>query len=145
VNLLAIGCELSELGAVGDGKHLKLAVTADGVRSGAIAFGRGSRLDTYRRPGRYDVAFKLAANQWNGTVSPQLVVREIFATPERYEALRNVLREQWRAEERDPWAQAVFDELGLVGQAASWRPLVESPTVLAALAESGEQPLAEAA
>ena len=30
VTLLAVGCELSELGAVGDGKHLRLAVTAAG-------------------------------------------------------------------------------------------------------------------
>src|SRR5919106_60138 len=41
VTLVAVGCELSELGAVGDGKHLKLAVSADGARSGAIAFGQG--------------------------------------------------------------------------------------------------------
>ncbi len=97
VTLLAVGCELSDLSAVGDGKHLRLAVTAAGARSGAIAFGRGPALDAYRRPGRYDVAFRLAANRWNGTVAPQLVVREIFETPARYEELRRMLLAEWKA------------------------------------------------
>ena len=138
VTLLAVGCELSELGAVGDGKHLKLAVTADGARSGAIAFGQGGQLDRYRRPLRYDVAFKLEANQWNGSVAPQLVVKRIFDTPDRYEELRTWLAEQWRAgpEARSAEAEAIFAELGLDASSGSGRRhLVESPTFLAALRE----------
>src|SRR4029078_11360982 len=52
VTWLAVGCELSELGAVGEGKHLKLAVTADGARSWALAFGPGRHLDRNRRTAR---------------------------------------------------------------------------------------------
>ena len=113
VTLLAVGCEL-ELGAVGEGKHLKLAVTANGARSGAIAFGQGTRLDTLRRVGLYDVAFKLAANHWNGT-SPQLVVRRIFETPEGYEDLRRALAAEWKAgpDRWSPQARAIFGELEL--------------------------------
>jgi single-stranded-DNA-specific exonuclease len=135
VVLMAVGCELSELGAVGEGKHLKLAVTADGARSGAIAFGQGAQLDRYRRPLRYDVAFKLQANQWNGTVSPQLVVRRIFDTPDRYGELRGWLAEQWRAEagSRSAEAEAIFAELGLDQDPDGRRHLVESPTFLAVL------------
>ena len=144
VTLLAVGCELSELGAVGEGKHLRLAVTAGGTRSGAIAFGRGAALDRYRRPGSYDVAFRLGANRWNGTVTPQLVVREIFDTPERYHELRRSLLAEWRAgpDAWSPWARAVFSELGLEQGAKAWRPLLESPAFRAALAE---EPLAAAA
>jgi single-stranded-DNA-specific exonuclease len=136
VTLLAVGCEISELGAVGEGKHLKLAVTADGARSGAIAFGQGSQLDRYRRPVRYDVAFKLAANQWNGAVSPQLVVKRIFDTPERFEDLRVALGAEWKAgpEAWSQFARGVFTELGLA-DGGSWRSLVESETFLAALKE----------
>lgn len=136
VTLLAVGCEISELGAVGEGKHLKLAVTADGARSGAIAFGQGSQLDRYRRPVRYDVAFKLAANQWNGAVSPQLVVKRIFDTPERFEDLRIALVAEWKAgpEAWSEFARGVFTELGLA-DGGSWRSLVESETFLAALKE----------
>jgi single-stranded-DNA-specific exonuclease len=141
VTLLAVGCELSELGAVGEGKHLKLAVKADGARSGAIAFGQGGQLDRYRRPVRYDVAFKLAANHWNGTVSPQLVVKRIFDTPDRFDDLRLGLVAEWKAGP-DAWsefARAVFGELGVAGGGA-WRSLVESETFLAALKE--QMPLA---
>jgi single-stranded-DNA-specific exonuclease len=134
--LLAVGCELSELGAVGDGKHLKLAVTADGARSGAIVFGQGRQLDRYRRPGLYDVAFRLEANQWNGTVAPQLVVKQIFDTPDRYADLRAYLAAEWRKDpaERDETAQAIFTELGLTDGGA-WCSLVESETFLALLEE----------
>jgi single-stranded-DNA-specific exonuclease len=137
ITLLAVGCELSGLGAVGEGKHLRLAVTADGTRSGAIAFGRGGQLDRFRRNGRYDVAFKLAANHWNGTVAPQLVVKRMWETPDGYEDLRRRLAAEWQAGP-DRWsaeAHAIFAELGLDEDAATRRHLVESPTFLATLRE----------
>ena len=144
VTLLAVGAELSDLAAIGEGKHLRLAVTAAGARSGAIAFGRGAALDRYRQPGAYDVAFRLAANHWNGTVTPQLVVKEIFETPPRFEELRRLLMAEWQAEpeRRSAWAREVFAELGLDEEADGWRPLVDSPAFLAAL---HEEPAAEAA
>jgi single-stranded-DNA-specific exonuclease len=144
VTLMAVGAELSDLAAVGEGKHLRLAVTAAGARSGAIAFGRGAALDRYRLPGRYDVAFRLVANHWNGTVTPQLVVKGIFETPPRFEELRRMLLAEWKAgpERWSPWAWEVFAELGLDEDADGWRPLVESPTFLAALRE---EPAADAA
>ena len=37
----------------------------------------GRRLDELRRPGRHDVAFRLQRNEWNGTVTPQMVVRAV--------------------------------------------------------------------
>jgi single-stranded-DNA-specific exonuclease len=137
VTLLAAGCELGELAAVGEGKHLRLAVTANGARSGAIAFGWGERLDRYRRPGRYDVAFRLEANHWNGTVAPQLVVRRIFETPDRYEDLRLSLVAEWKEgpERWSAWARQVFDELGLLEEPRVRRSLAESPAFRAALAE----------
>jgi single-stranded-DNA-specific exonuclease len=143
ITLLAAGCELSELSAVGEGKHLKLAVTANGARSGGIAFGWGERLDSLRRPGRYDVAFRLEANHWNGTVAPQLVVRRVFETPARFEELRARLAAEWRAGP-DAWsddARLVFAELGLDEEPDARRSLAESPAFLALLAE----PLAAAA
>jgi single-stranded-DNA-specific exonuclease len=137
VTLLAANCELSELAAVGDGKHLRLAVTAERARSGAVAFGRGAALDRYRRVERYDVAFRLAANHWKGTVTPQLVVREIFETPGGYEPLRAWLAEEWgRAPgARSAEAEAIFEELGLLDDDKGWRSALESPTFLAALRE----------
>jgi single-stranded-DNA-specific exonuclease len=137
VTLLAVACELSELGAVGEGKHLKLAVSADGARSGAIAFGQGAQLDRYRRVGRYDVAFRLAANSWNGTVAPQLIVKRMFETPDGYHDLRSRLAREWSLgpDAWSPEARAIFAELGLEEDAEGRRHLVESPAFRAALRE----------
>jgi single-stranded-DNA-specific exonuclease len=134
VMLLLPGCELAELTAVGEGKHLKFRVRADGRDSGsAIAFRLGRRLDSLRRPGHYDVAFKLEANQWNGTVAPQLNVRQVFECDERYVELRAWLKGQWRAEPRDPSAAAIFEELALT-EGGARRHLLESERFLALLA-----------
>ena len=148
VTLLAPACELTELGAVGDGKHLKLAVTPRAVqgrpvRSGAIAFGQGAQLDRFRRPGLDDVAFRLAANRWNGTVSPQLVVRRVFDAVDGFDELREWLAAQWRAGEQawTPEARAIFTELELAAgarrsllESATFRMLLEEKPVLAAAA-----------
>jgi single-stranded-DNA-specific exonuclease len=137
VSLLLAGCELADLAAVGDGKHLKFRVREDGRDSGsAIAFRLGRQLDRLRRVGRYDVAFKLEANQWNGTVAPQLNVRQVFDTDERYFEKREWLKAEWRkpAAARDAQAAAVFEDLGLQ-EAGARRHLLESERFLALLAE----------
>src|ERR671934_1658966 len=114
VTLLAPACELGDLVTVGDGKHLRFRVQCDGRDAGgAIAFGQGTQLDRYRRVGRYDVAFRLQENHWNGTVAPQLVIRRVFDADDRFDELYAWLRTQWRAEQRDAAAQTIFDELGL--------------------------------
>jgi single-stranded-DNA-specific exonuclease len=129
ITLLVDDCELSELNTVGEGKHLRFRVRQRGRDAGsAIAFGFGSQLDHFRRVGRYDVAFRLQENRWNGTVAPQLVVRKIFDAPERYEELRAWLAAEWRSGE-SAWtseARAVFAELEL-GEGER-RSLLESET-----------------
>jgi single-stranded-DNA-specific exonuclease len=144
VTLLIDGCELTELTTVGDGKHLRFRVRQRGRDAGsAIAFGSGARVDRFRRIGRYDVAFRLQENRWNGTVAPQLVVRRIFSAAERQEELRAWLAGEWRKGE-DGWtsqAGAIFAELGLTRGAR--RSLLESEAFRRLLAE--EPSLEEAA
>jgi len=143
VTLLVDGCELTEVGTVGDGdKHLKFRVRHRGRDAGsAIAFGIGAQVDRFRRTGSYDVAFRLQENRWNGTVSPQLVVRRIFDSADRFEELREWLAAQWRAGEAawTPEARAIFTELelgegakrSLLESEAFRRLLVDEPPVLA--------------
>jgi single-stranded-DNA-specific exonuclease len=137
ITLLLAGCELAELSPVGEGKHLRFRVREDGRDSGsAIAFRFGGQIDRLRRAGHYDVTFRLEANQWNGTVSPQLNVREVFDAADRYVERREWLKAQWRApaDARDPGAAAIFAELGLA-EAGARRHLLESERFLALLAE----------
>jgi single-stranded-DNA-specific exonuclease len=146
VMLLAPGCELGDLGTVGEGKHLRFRVRREGSDAGsAIAFGFGSRLDSYRGETLYDVAFRLEENRWNGTVAPQLVVRRIFAAPPQFDELRDWLVTEYRKPEaaRSPDAVAVFAELQLEGTGLGRRHLLESPRFRALLA--GEPALARAA
>jgi single-stranded-DNA-specific exonuclease len=130
VTLLAESCELRDLAQVGDGKHLRFRVR----QGGAIAFGLGAQLDRFRVDTRFDVAFRLEANHWNGTVAPQLVVRRIFAAPDRYADLRAWLIEEFKKDSRDARAQEIFDELGLVAGGPQ-RSLLESERFRALLAE----------
>jgi single-stranded-DNA-specific exonuclease len=137
VTLLLPAAELGELATVGEGKHLRFRVRERGRDAGsAIAFRLGSQLDRFRRVGRYDVAFRLQENHWNGTVAPQLVVRRIFDAPDSYDGQRAWLAEQWRLpdERREPDARTVFAELELE-PGAPWRSLLESPRFRALLAE----------
>ncbi len=138
VTLLLPSCELGDLAAVGDGKHLRFRVRDRGRDAGsAIAFGLGTQLDRFRQVGRYDVLFRLEANQWNGTVAPQLVVRRVLDPPERYESLRDWLADEWRrpVAERTSDAQAIFAELGLDDETVIKKSLLESEAFRALLEE----------
>jgi single-stranded-DNA-specific exonuclease len=129
IALLAPGCELGALATVGDGKHLRFRVRRDGGDAGsAIAFGAGARLESYSTAGRWDVAFRLEENRWNGTVSPQLVVRRIFAADERFDELREWLVAEYRRPEaaRHADAAAVFHELAIEASGLGRRHLLES-------------------
>jgi single-stranded-DNA-specific exonuclease len=146
VTLLAPGCELGGLATVGEGKHLRFRVRRDGADAGsAIAFGSGSRLESYRREGRWDLAFRLEENRWNGTVSPQLVVRRIFAADERFDELRDWLVAEYRkpAAARHPDAVTIFSELEIDAGGLGRRHLLESERFRALL--DGEPALARAA
>src|SRR4051812_15652433 len=129
VTLLAPGCELGELATVGEGKHLRFRVRRDGFDAGgAIAFGAGTRLDSYRREGRWKVAVRLQENRWNGTVSPQLVVRGIFVAEARFDELRDWLVAEYRKppDARDGEATAIFAELEIDAAGLGRRHLFES-------------------
>ncbi len=129
ITLLAPGCELGDLATVGEGKHLRFRVRRDGADAGsAIAFGAGARLDSYAHGGRFDVAFRLEENRWNGTVSPQLVVRRIFTADEHFDELREWLVGEYRkpAASRGGDAVEVFAELEIETAGLGRRHLLES-------------------
>ncbi len=135
--LLVPATEAVAPSTVGDGKHLRFRVRQHGRDAGtAIAFGQGSQLDRLRAAGRFDVAFRLKENHWNGTVAPQLVVRRLFDTPEGYAELRDSLVELWRRGQGawTPEASRVFAELELAeADSGRRRQLLESESFRALL------------
>ena len=136
VTLLVAGCEAIDPTTVGEGKHLRFRVRQQGRDAGsAIAFGLGSQLDRLRREARYDLAFRLKENRWNGTVAPQLVVRRVFNAADTYEELRAWLAGLWQAGESawTPDARRIFVELELA-EVEGKRQLLESETFRTLLA-----------
>ena len=136
VTLLVPAAQPMTPSTVGEGKHLRFRIRQHGRDGGsAIAFGQGGQLDRLRATGLFDVACRLKENHWNGTVSPQLVVRRIFDTPEGYEELRATLVELWRTGEPSwtPDARRIFAELGLDGESGRRRQLLESESFRALL------------
>ena len=134
--LLVPATEAVSPATVGEGKHLRFRVKQHGRDAGtAIAFGQGTQLDRLRAAGRFDVAFRLKENHWNGTVAPQLVVRRLFDTPEGYEDLRQWLAELWRQGQAawTPEARRIFAELELDEDGARRRQLLESESFRALL------------
>jgi single-stranded-DNA-specific exonuclease len=143
--LLIASVEASGAATVGDGKHLRFRVVQQGRDGGsAIAFGLGGQLDRVTGPARFDLAFRLKENRWNGTIAPQLVVRRLFEAPGAYDELRAWLAGQWRAGEQawTPEARRIFAELGLPDGAK--RQLLESES-FRALLEGGGFELPQAA
>jgi single-stranded-DNA-specific exonuclease len=142
--LLVASVEAFSASVVGEGKHLRFRIRQHERDGGsAIAFGLGRQLDRLQQPGRYDVAFRLKENRWNGTVAPQLVVRRVFDAATSYDELRAWLADQWRAGEAawTPDARAIFAELGLA--AGAKRQLLESETFRSMLEQGvGELPQA---
>ena len=60
-----------------DGSHLKMFVSDGGVRHCAIAWGAGDQLVTFKRPNvSLDIAFSPQINEWQGTQSVQLILRD---------------------------------------------------------------------
>ena len=134
--LLVASIEATGASTVGDGKHLRFRVRQQDRDGGsAIAFGLGAQLDRLQAPARFDLAFRLKENRWNGTIAPQLVVRRLFDAPVAYDELRAWLAEEWRAGETawTPEAARIFGELGLADGSAK-RQLLESESFRALLA-----------
>jgi single-stranded-DNA-specific exonuclease len=143
--LLVASVEAAAASTVGEGKHLRFRVRQQGRDGGsAIAFGLGAQLDRLHDAARFDVAFRLKENRWNGTVAPQLVVRRLFEAAASYDELRAWLAEQWTAGEAawTPDARRIFAELDL--EAGARRQLLESES-FRALLEHGDVELPRAA
>jgi single-stranded-DNA-specific exonuclease len=75
VSLLLRASRVSDLRTMGEGRHLRFTLHADGSRMNAVAFGFGGRSAVRRelaREGAFDGVFRLEVNEWNGLTEPRL-------------------------------------------------------------------------
>ncbi|MHB1362010.1 MAG: single-stranded-DNA-specific exonuclease RecJ [Thermoleophilia bacterium] len=78
VELLVTGARVQNDRVTRDGQHLQCQVEAGGARSKAIGFGQAFLQEKLRSEPDWDVAFHLERNEFNGSISPQLQLREFF-------------------------------------------------------------------
>ncbi len=78
VSLLVQGARFAERRPMGEGRHVRFTVLADGARARAVAFGAGTSLPV-RDGAPADATFTLEVNEWRGVSEPRLVLRHARA------------------------------------------------------------------
>ena len=86
VTLLAPAATLHGVDRMGEGKHLRCAVELGGYRCRGVGFGMGGQAGELGAPGRYDVAYRIQPNRWNGAVTPQMLLRAVAPSPSGLES-----------------------------------------------------------
>ncbi|MEK7818076.1 MAG: DHHA1 domain-containing protein, partial [Actinomycetota bacterium] len=81
IELLAIGARLHNGRKTRNGLHFQCQVETGGARSSAIGFRQAFLEDKLGDASNWDVVFRLEQNEFNGSVSPQLNLREVFPLP----------------------------------------------------------------
>jgi single-stranded-DNA-specific exonuclease len=83
INVLVPAAKVSDVRPMGGGRHVRFSVTSGGLRSRAVGFGiapGSSALGDGET--RHDLAARLEANEWQGSVEPRLVVRSLHPVEE---------------------------------------------------------------
>ena len=141
VRLLVPSATVRDVRAIGEGKHARFSLHSGGHRALGVAFGRSGFGVAEDEP--VDAAVRLEVNRWNGSVEPQVVLRELYPV-ER--ACRCPEEEWWRRFERE--LRLPLDSPGEDGAPAETRARETCPgsgSVAATIAEilsSGAEVLA---
>ena len=79
VSVLVPAARVSDVRPMGEGRHVRFTVSSGGVRSRAVGFGIGAATAPVLRDSgaRHDLAARLEANEWQGSVEPRLVIRSL--------------------------------------------------------------------
>ncbi len=76
VRLLAPSATVRDVRAIGDGKHVRFSLHSGGHRALGVAFGRSGI--GHGEDDALDASLRLEVNRWNGSVEPQVVLRELY-------------------------------------------------------------------
>lgn len=108
VRLLVPAARVRDVRAMGEGKHARFSLHSGAHRALGVAFGRPSLGVGEDDP--VDAAVRLEVNRWNGSVEPQVVLRELYP--------REALGDEASADEQ--WWQRFERELDT--DPSSWPP-----------------------
>jgi single-stranded-DNA-specific exonuclease len=96
-NLLVPGATLTDVRAMGEGRHARFTVEAGGARCRAVSFGCDGRLPVGPDVPA-DATFRLERNVWNGAVEPRLLLRHAApCAPATIELLGEPAADGWLA------------------------------------------------
>jgi single-stranded-DNA-specific exonuclease len=76
VRLMVPAAKVSDVRAMGEGKHARFSLHSGSHRALGVAFGRSSLGVGDGEP--VDASVRLEVNHWNGSVEPRLVLRELY-------------------------------------------------------------------
>lgn len=80
VRLLVPSARVTDVRTMGEGKHARFSLHSGSHRALGVAFGRSSL--GVEDEDLLDAAVRLEVNQWNGSVEPRVVLREIYPLEE---------------------------------------------------------------
>jgi single-stranded-DNA-specific exonuclease len=84
VRLMVPSARVSDVRAMGEGKHARFSLHSGAHRALGVAFGRPSLGVDDEDP--VDAAVRLEINHWNGSVEPRVVLRELYPLDEGHAA-----------------------------------------------------------
>ena len=142
VRLLVPAARIADVRPMGEEeKHARFSLASGPARASGVAFGVGGSLARAADAGPADVSVRLELNEWNGAVSPRIVLGSVYAPP-------LAVHGEWRAgdEEFEARFTAEFDHRGTEGEPAVLGPARErvdrtrasAVASVAALASSAE-------
>jgi len=76
VRLMVPSARVGDVRTMGEGKHARFSLHSGGHRALGVAFGRSSLGVGEEDP--VDATVRLEVNQWNGSVEPRVVLRELY-------------------------------------------------------------------
>lgn len=101
VRLLVPSARISDVRAMGEGKHARFSLHSGSHRALGVAFGRPSL--GVEDEDVIDASIRLEVNHWNGSVEPRVVLRELYPLDEEPEAEEPVLPHACSCEETEWW------------------------------------------
>lgn len=78
------GFRINEIKTVGDNRHLKLRLEDSGLYVDAIGFNMSGLAECYSTADRVDPVFTLEINSWNNMRKPQLNLRDVHPSAEKF-------------------------------------------------------------